>query len=54
MDNDPAAAYTLPVFLGGPYRVWGLSAIVLDAVLQAWLPQYYTSLIKRLKLFGQK
>ncbi|XP_072036277.1 mitochondrial coenzyme A diphosphatase NUDT8-like [Amphiura filiformis] len=46
--------YTLPVFDGGLHRIWGLSAVILDAVLQAWLPQYYTSLFVRQKLFGQK
>ncbi|XP_070561523.1 mitochondrial coenzyme A diphosphatase NUDT8-like [Ptychodera flava] len=33
--------YCMPVFLGGPYRIWGLTAIATDQVLRAMLPGIY-------------
>lgn len=33
--------YTLPVFLHGPHRVWGLTAIVTEMTLELLLPGRY-------------
>ncbi len=30
-----------PVFINGPYRIWGLTAIVLDSVMAALCPEFY-------------
>ncbi|KAK2148725.1 hypothetical protein LSH36_486g04057 [Paralvinella palmiformis] len=45
-------SYTLPVFVGGQYRVWGLTAIILHLSLLNLAPGLYTfnkvSMTKRL------
>lgn len=33
--------YTLPVFLNGPHRVWGLTAIITEFTLQLLVPGAY-------------
>ncbi|XP_032547570.1 nucleoside diphosphate-linked moiety X motif 8 isoform X1 [Chiroxiphia lanceolata] len=33
--------YTLPVFLNGPHRVWGLTAIITELTLELLLPGHY-------------
>ncbi|KAM4666597.1 mitochondrial coenzyme A diphosphatase NUDT8 isoform 2-T2 [Amazona ochrocephala] len=33
--------YTLPVFLNGPHRVWGLTAIITELTLELLAPQHY-------------
>ncbi|NWQ81286.1 NUDT8 protein, partial [Columbina picui] len=33
--------YTLPVFLNGPHRIWGLTAIVTELTLELLLPDRY-------------
>lgn len=40
----PKFSFTSPVFLGGEHRVWGLSAILLNTVLGAVLPDDYIPL----------
>ncbi|XP_069485019.1 mitochondrial coenzyme A diphosphatase NUDT8 isoform X2 [Ambystoma mexicanum] len=42
-------AYTLPVFLGGKHRVWGLTAILTDSALKMLVPSTYQS-----KVFGTR
>jgi hypothetical protein len=34
--------YTLPVYLGGPYRIWGLSAVIMHQTLHLIAPGLYT------------
>ncbi|NXU59716.1 NUDT8 protein, partial [Turnix velox] len=34
-------SYTLPVFLHGPHRIWGLTAIVTELTLQLLAPGHY-------------
>jgi len=34
-------AYTLPVFLNGPHRVWGLTAIITELTLELLAPGRY-------------
>uniref|UniRef100_A0A8D0GA95 Nudix hydrolase domain-containing protein n=1 Tax=Sphenodon punctatus TaxID=8508 RepID=A0A8D0GA95_SPHPU len=34
-------SYTLPVFLNGPHRVWGLTAIMTDLMLELLAPRTY-------------
>uniref|UniRef100_A0A8B9PTY7 Nudix hydrolase 8 n=1 Tax=Apteryx owenii TaxID=8824 RepID=A0A8B9PTY7_APTOW len=34
-------SYTLPVFLNGPYKVWGLTAIVTELTLELLAPDLY-------------
>ena len=38
--------YTLPVYLGAPYRIWGLTAIVLHQTLTLIAPGLYTHKIR--------
>ncbi|XP_033108858.1 nucleoside diphosphate-linked moiety X motif 8-like [Anneissia japonica] len=47
--------YTLPVFLGGRYKVWGLTALATDLCLQALLHEHYTPAAKQVidKTAGQ-
>ncbi|NXY65503.1 NUDT8 protein, partial [Callaeas wilsoni] len=33
--------YTLPVFLNGPHKVWGLTAIVTELTLELLVPGHY-------------
>ncbi|NXB80906.1 NUDT8 protein, partial [Donacobius atricapilla] len=33
--------YTLPVFLNGPHKVWGLTAIITELTLELLLPGCY-------------
>lgn len=33
--------YTLPVFLNGPHKVWGLTAIITELTLELLLPGRY-------------
>ncbi|XP_064490273.1 mitochondrial coenzyme A diphosphatase NUDT8-like [Ornithodoros turicata] len=33
--------YSIPVFVAGQYKIWGLTAIILNAVLRALLPGQY-------------
>lgn len=33
--------YTMPVFLNGPYRVWGLTAIITEFTLKLLAPDIY-------------
>lgn len=40
----PKYSYTSPVFLGGDHRLWGLSAILLNAALGVILPDDYIPL----------
>lgn len=40
---------TLPVFVGGEHRVWGLTAYILDVALQAIVPEHYRSLVSQVK-----
>ncbi|KAK7482532.1 hypothetical protein BaRGS_00026243 [Batillaria attramentaria] len=37
-----ASGYTLPVFLAGPYRIWGLTAVILHQILMILAPGLYT------------
>jgi len=37
----------LPLFLNGPHRIWGLTAIVLEQVLLALLPENYPQQVFR-------
>ncbi|XP_067833277.1 mitochondrial coenzyme A diphosphatase NUDT8-like [Heptranchias perlo] len=39
-------AYTLPVFLHAKYKVWGLSAVMIDAVLCLLFPGEYRSSLR--------
>uniref|UniRef100_A0A8D2JT56 Nudix hydrolase domain-containing protein n=1 Tax=Sciurus vulgaris TaxID=55149 RepID=A0A8D2JT56_SCIVU len=41
--KDGHFGYTLPVFLHGPHRVWGLTAVVTDFTLQLLAPGTYQS-----------
>ncbi|NXW25337.1 NUDT8 protein, partial [Circaetus pectoralis] len=34
-------AYTLPVFLNGPHKVWGLTAIITELTLELLAPDRY-------------
>ncbi|NXG39070.1 NUDT8 protein, partial [Dromaius novaehollandiae] len=34
-------SYTLPVFLNGPYKVWGLTAIITELTLELLAPDLY-------------
>ncbi|CAG0881440.1 unnamed protein product [Darwinula stevensoni] len=40
------AGYSLPVFLGGKHRIWGLTAIITYQVLCVLAPQNFTSRVK--------
>ena len=40
---------TLPVFVGGEHRVWGLTAHILDQALLAIVPDHYRSLVAQVK-----
>lgn len=47
--------YTLPVFLGGEYRIWGLTAGILHIILQALLPNKYKNdfvIYKKIKMIA--
>ncbi|NXJ04060.1 NUDT8 protein, partial [Odontophorus gujanensis] len=33
--------YTLPVFLNGPHRIWGLTAIITELTLELLAPDFY-------------
>ena len=35
--------YTLPVFIGGHSRIWGLSGVITDLVLKLLVPEIYKS-----------
>ncbi|XP_078697877.1 mitochondrial coenzyme A diphosphatase NUDT8-like [Branchiostoma floridae x Branchiostoma belcheri] len=39
-------SYTMPVWLGGPHRVWGLTAIMLDQVLVAIATDWYKTVLR--------
>ncbi|XP_078615841.1 mitochondrial coenzyme A diphosphatase NUDT8-like [Branchiostoma floridae x Branchiostoma japonicum] len=39
-------SYTMPVWLGGPHRVWGLTAIILDQVLVAMAADWYRTVLR--------
>lgn len=39
--QDGHFRYTLPVFLHGPHRIWGLTAVVTDFTLQLLAPGAY-------------
>ncbi|XP_019628075.1 PREDICTED: nucleoside diphosphate-linked moiety X motif 8-like isoform X2 [Branchiostoma belcheri] len=39
-------SYTMPVWLGGPHRVWGLTAIMLDQVLVAIATDWYRTVLR--------
>ncbi|XP_066296649.1 mitochondrial coenzyme A diphosphatase NUDT8-like isoform X2 [Branchiostoma lanceolatum] len=39
-------SYTMPVWLGGPHRVWGLTAIMLDQVLVAMATDWYRTVLR--------
>ncbi|NXX79812.1 NUDT8 protein, partial [Urocolius indicus] len=34
-------SYTLPVFLNGPHRVWGLTAVITERTLELLAPGHY-------------
>ncbi|XP_061855533.1 LOW QUALITY PROTEIN: mitochondrial coenzyme A diphosphatase NUDT8 [Colius striatus] len=36
-------SYTLPVFLNGPHRVWGLTAVITELALELLAPGHYRS-----------
>lgn len=38
--------YSMPVFLVGQFKIWGLTAMVLNAFLKALLPDVYTHRVK--------
>ena len=40
--SPKTGSYTLPVFLGGRYRIWGLTAIMLHLTLSYVAPGLYT------------
>ncbi|XP_078534138.1 mitochondrial coenzyme A diphosphatase NUDT8 [Lissotriton helveticus] len=40
-------AYTVPVFFGGKYKVWGLTAVVTDLALKLLVPDAYHSWLGR-------
>ncbi|XP_078374177.1 mitochondrial coenzyme A diphosphatase NUDT8-like isoform X2 [Oculina patagonica] len=35
-----------PVFINGPYRIWGLTAIVLDSVMAVLCPEFYQRVLE--------
>lgn len=35
-----------PVFMNGPYRIWGLTAIVLDSVIAVLYPEFYQKMFE--------
>ncbi|CAH1239443.1 NUDT8 [Branchiostoma lanceolatum] len=39
-------SYTMPVWLGGSHRVWGLTAIMLDQVLVAMATDWYRTVLR--------
>lgn len=39
--RDGVYRYTMPVFLHGPHRVWGLTAVITDLTLEMLAPGKY-------------
>lgn len=35
-----------PAFMNGPYRIWGLTAIVLDSVIAVLCPEFYQKMFE--------
>lgn len=35
-----------PVFVNGPHRIWGLTAIVLDVVMATFCPEFYQKMFE--------
>lgn len=35
-----------PVFMNGPHRIWGLTAIVLDSVIAVLCPKFYQKMFE--------
>ena len=35
-----------PVFMNGPCRIWGLTAIVLDSVIAVLCPEFYQKMFE--------
>ena len=35
-----------PVFVNGPHRIWGLTAIVLDIVMATFCPEFYRKMFE--------
>lgn len=48
--QDGHFRYTLPVFLHGPHRVWGLTAVITQFTLQLLAPGTYQSYLVSPKL----
>ncbi|KAK7869661.1 hypothetical protein R5R35_010025 [Gryllus longicercus] len=42
-------SFALPVFTGGEYRIWGLTAIITHTVLKALVPAVYTHHLPKVK-----
>ncbi|XP_037073510.1 nucleoside diphosphate-linked moiety X motif 8-like [Pollicipes pollicipes] len=40
--KDGGAGYSMPVFLNGPHRVWGLTAILTHLTLSSLVPEMYS------------
>ncbi|XP_066601714.1 mitochondrial coenzyme A diphosphatase NUDT8 isoform X2 [Prorops nasuta] len=41
--------YTLPVYLSGDYRIWGLTAVITHMILTAMIPDFYKNKISYMK-----
>lgn len=44
--TPPAGGYTLPVFLGGEHKIWGLTAVILHQTLNLIAPGMYKNRIR--------
>ncbi|XP_067946587.1 mitochondrial coenzyme A diphosphatase NUDT8-like [Watersipora subatra] len=49
----PAGGYTTPIFLGGNYKIWGLTAIILHQTLNLIAPGLYTNRLVHPRTIGK-
>ena len=51
--GTPVGAYTLPIFLGGEHKIWGLTAVMLHQTLNLIAPGMYKNKLRHPRTVGK-
>ena len=51
--SPPVGGYTIPVFLGGEHKIWGLTAVILHQTLNLLAPGLYKNKVLHPRTIGK-